>query len=292
MEQFALNDLLLLIVTGGVAGILAGMFGIGGGVILVPGLLFVFQTQGYGDYAMHMAVGTSLALIIPTGFSSAMAHAKRGALNKLALKRWALGIVIGCGAGSFLASMLDGETLQGVFAIAITFLALLMQIKPEQLTQMYQKFIKKGQVEKVDSFEENSEITPSAVVLSSLGIGVGTLSTLMGVGGATMSVPAMTLLGMDIRKSIGTAASLGIIISIPGAVGFIAIGLREQGLPDVWYLLGYIHLIAFAIILPASMGCAQIGVKIAHALPFGNLKRLFSFFMILVAIKMIWSVFG
>lgn len=274
LSQFSFNDFALLLVTGGIAGILAGMFGIGGGVVLVPGLLFVFQAQGYGEYAMHMAVGTSLALIIPTGFSSAFAHAKRGALNKLALKRWAIGIVAGCALGSFLASQLDGQTLQAVFAVAITFLAGLMQIK-----------IKKSE-------DSDNDVTPSFGALSSLGVGVGTLSTLMGVGGATMSVPAMTLLGMDIRKSIGTASSLGVLISLPGALGFVVIGLREQGLPDDPALIGYVHLLAFAIILPMSIFCAQLGVKIAHALPFKNLKRLFSVFMVIVAVKMLWSVWA
>ncbi len=295
-SAFSLMDIAILLVTGVFAGFLAGMFGIGGGVVLVPALVAVFTAQGYGEYAMHMAVGTSLAIVVPTGFVSALAHARKGALNKAALKRWAPGILLGVLCGTAAASVLDGQSMKAIFAVAIVFLAALMQIDPKKLRRLGKGKTESGAAPLAEGAtkekdDEGADVTPSALVLGCCGLGVGTLSTLMGIGGATMSVPAMSILGMNIRNAIGTAASIGVLISLPGAAGFMLIGQGQTGAAP-WFMIGYVHGLAAMIILPVSVLCARLGVTAAHALPFANLKRFFSIFMVIVAVKMLWSVWG
>jgi uncharacterized membrane protein YfcA len=297
LDASFLTDVFILLCTGCVAGVLSGLFGIGGGVVLVPVLLYVFTMQGYSpEIIMHLSVGTSLAIMIPTGLSSARAHASKGSFNKSAFMNWAPGILIGVGLGTFLASQLDGEKLKTIFAIAICFLAALMQIDPKKLARKKNanKETLPSDTKQVDGL---TNPPPSMPLLSSLGIGVGTLSSLMGIGGATMTVPSMSLLGMNIRESVATASALGVLISVPAALGFAFIGedvlagKSEIGFFDQ-YILGYINLFAAVIILPASILCTKLGVYFAHRLPFKHLKQIFSLFMVFLAARMLWSVFG
>lgn len=295
-DMMLITDIAVLLVTGCIAGFLAGLFGIGGGVVLVPGLLYVFTMQGYSsEFVMHMAVGTSLAIIIPTGYFSARGHAVKGAFNKPAFRNWAPGILLGVALGTYLASQLDGEKLKVIFAIAICFLAVLMQIDPK-------KFSKKKNVGEDKPLKDGKEAVitsppPSMAMLSSMGLGVGTLSSLMGIGGATMTVPSMSILGMNIRESVATASAIGVLISIPAALGFALIGENVlAGKAEITffdnYILGYIHILAALIILPMSILTTKAGVYLAHRLPFKNLKQIFSVFMVFVALRMLWSVFG
>lgn len=293
-SDFSLSDILVLLTTGVVAGYLSGLFGIGGGIVLVPALSAIFMAQGYGDEAMHMAVGTSFAIVVPTGLTSARAHAKKGALNKRALWGWTPGILLGVGCGTAAASVMDGRSMTAVFAVAMMFLALLMMVDVHAL----RRFIHRGDApaQGAEAQADDPDVTPSRAVLALIGVGVGTLSSLMGIGGATMTVPAMTLLGMNIRKAIGTASAVGLVISLPAVIGFIFIGRDTVGLEAAmnkpWFLLGYVHILAALIILPCSVGFAKLGVRTAHALPFKNLKRYFSVLLLVVAAKMIWGVYN
>lgn len=251
---------------GGVAGFLAGLLGVGGGVVLVPGIYFLMTFLGYeSDVLMHVAVGTSLAVIIPTGFSSARAHWKKKAVDLALVKQIGIGIFIGVIAGTALAHMLAGETLKIVFATALVFLAAIMVANPARFSRI--------------------EMMPKQPVPAFVGSGIGALSTLIGVGGATMNVPFMSMCKVPLHRAIGTAAALGLVISVPAALGFIWIGLDVDSRPPL--SLGFVNIAAWLLIIPTSVLIAPLGAKAAHTMPVNVLRRVFAGFMIVIAIK-IW----
>lgn len=258
----------LLLALGAFSGFLAGLLGIGGGIVLVPGLYFVFSTLGFSPaIIMHMAVGTSLAIIIPTGISSGLAHYRRGAVRMEAVRRIGPGIVIGVGAGTMIANSLSGHALTLIFAVALIFLAALMQVKPR---------------ERIDGAHGIGPINGTVG-----GFVVGALSSLMGIGGATLNVPFMTLNGLTIHQAVASASALGPVIALPGAIGFILIGLDAPALPP--FTLGYVHLAALVIVAPLSVLTAPLGARAAHAVSVKALRRIFSAFIVIVAIKMFWD---
>ncbi len=260
----------LLAVLGIGSGFLAGLLGIGGGIVLVPGLYFVFQTLGFSsDILMHLAVGTSLAIIIPTGFSSAIAHYRRGAVRLDVVRLIGPGIVLGVCAGTLIANRLSSHTLTFVFAIALVLFAALMQIPPKIR-------------------DDNGHGIGRAKGTIG-GFVVGALSSLMGIGGATLNVPFMTLNGVPIHRAVATASALGPFIAIPGAIGFILIGLDATDLPP--FTAGYIHLPAALVIAPLAVLAAPWGAKAAHAVSVAALRRIFSLFIVIVALKMLWDAF-
>ena len=273
MDSFSYTEwgmlLALMITLGGVAGFLAGLLGIGGGIVLVPGLYFVFKYLGFDpDLMMHVAVGTSLAIIIPTGLSSARAHWKKAGVRFDLVRRIGIGIGIGVVIGTLIADRVSGETLKLVFACALVFFAGLMQINPER-------------------FRLRDDVPPQPIPLLAGSI-IGTLSTLMGIGGATMNVPFMALNGVSMHRAVGTASALGPLIAIPGAIGFILIGWNHSGLPPL--SLGFVNLLAAAVIVPVSVTVAPYGARVAHAVSVKSLRRVFSIFMIIIAIKMLYGV--
>ena len=258
----------LMFALGAGAGFLAGLLGIGGGIVLVPGLYYLFKHLGFdGDVLMHMSVGTSLAVIIPTGFISARAHIKKGAVRIDLVKRIGAGIIIGVGAGTLIADYISGDSLKLVFACTLILFAGLMQIDP-------QKFRLRNDV-------------PSRPWTELAGVIVGTLSTLMGVGGATLNVPFLTLHGVPIHTAVGTSSAIGPLIAIPGAIGFIVIGWNQSGLPPL--SLGYVNLLAMLAIVPFSMLAAPWGVRAAHGVSVVTLRQIFSAFIVIVAARMLYS---
>jgi uncharacterized membrane protein YfcA len=271
MEEFIAHAPVLipvLIVLGLAAGFMAGLLGIGGGIILVPGLYFLFKTLGYDPEAlMHLSVGTSLAIIIPTGISSALSHYRRGAVRFDLVKHIGPGIVTGVIAGTAIADRLDGDSLVIVFAAALLLFAALMQLPPK--------------------VKEDGAHSIGPVKGTVGGFFVGTLSSLMGIGGATLNVPFMTLSGVSIHNAVATASALGPFIALPGAIGFLWIGLDESNLPP--FSFGYINLLAALLIAPLSVLAAPWGVKTAHSVSVKTLRRIFSIFIVIVAIKMIWD---
>lgn len=276
METIFLHDTptLLAMISGivmiaAIAGLLAGLLGIGGGIVLVPGLLMLFQTLGFdGDKVMHVALGTSLAVIIPTGFSSTRAHWRRESVRKDLLKTIGPGIIFGVLCGTLLADQLDSASLIIIFAVAILFLALFMISPTDKIISL-----------------SNIPKQPTPFVA---GAGIGTLSALMGIGGATISVPFMTLCRVPIHQAIGTASALGLIIAIPATIGYILTGLGEMGKPPLSF--GYINVMAWALIVPISVLCAPLGASLAHKLPVRLLKHVFAAFMMIVAIRMIYGI--
>lgn len=258
----------LLILLGLAAGFMAGLLGIGGGIILVPGLFFLFKTLGYPpDILMHLSVGTSLAIIIPTGISSARAHFKRGAVKTELLKHIGPGIVLGVAAGTLIADILNGHQLTLLFAGALMVFAVLMQIPPK--------------------VREDAAHTIGVIKGTIGGFFVGILSSLMGIGGATLNVPFMTLNGIGIHNAVATASALGPFIAIPGTIGFMVIGWNHAGLPP--FSLGYINILAALLIAPLGVLAAPYGAAAAHKVSVKVLRRIFSLFIIIVAAKMMWE---
>ncbi len=263
--------ILCLLALAALAGFLAGLLGIGGGLVLVPGLYFIFRYLDYtADNIMHLAVGTSLATIIATGLSSARAHWKRGSVDFDLVKKIGVGMVIGVGVGTYIASETTGMGLKVVFASALVFFALLMQINTQKFTM----------------FKE----LPKQPWPSFAGVVMGTICTLMGIGGAALNVPYMTLHNVPIHKAVGSSAAMGLLIAIPGVLGFLFIGQGHgQELPP--YTVGYVNLLALAIIIPVTVLMAPVGVHVAHIFSVKALRRVFSIFLFIIAARMLFEVF-
>lgn len=260
---------ILLLVLGVFAGIAAGLLGIGGGTILVPGLYYIFRSFGFEEVAMHAAVGTSLATIILTGISSALAHHKKGAVDLPIFKQFLPGILIGVIIGSYLAGILPTSGLKIIFGVSLFALGVYMLMSRN----------------KSNIFES----MPKQPVLSLISAFNGMLATLMGIGGGVLNTPFMTLCNVPIHRAVATSAAIGPFIAAIGAIGFVVIGWNTENLPP--YSLGYINLAAFGTIIITSMAFAPLGAKLAHALPVPTLKKAFAVFMLIVAGKMLLEIF-
>lgn len=256
---------------GSVAGILSGLMGIGGGIVLVPGLYYSLGALGYDSaYLMHMAVGTSLAIMAPTGFTSARSHWKRGAVDMILVKRIGIGIFIGVIIGTALADVFSGDDLRAFFAVALMLLAGIMIGNPERF-----------------AFRDEVPRQPWVGFIGSI---IGIISTLMGIGGAVMNVPFMSLCRVPMHTAVGTAAALGLFISIPGLIGFMIIGWSASSLPPL--SLGYINLMAWLIIIPFSIAFAPLGAKLAHSMKVERLRKVFAVLLVVIAGRMLWEVLG
>jgi uncharacterized membrane protein YfcA len=260
---------MVLLVLGAGGGFIAGLLGLGGGVVFVPGLYYILQYFGYDEHAMHVAVGTSLLVIVFTGMSSAFAHHKRGAVDVALLKRFLPGVVIGVGVGTLLAGIASTLTLKLVFACSQVLLALYMLLR-----------VHKGSV---------FSSMPRQPLFGLVAAGNACLATMMGIGGGVLNVVFMTLCNVSIHRAIGTAAAIGPFIAIVGTAGFLLIGFGQDGLPP--FSAGYLNMAAFGAIVPVSIVCAPLGAKLAHSLPVLQLKKCFSVFMLLLALKMLSEVF-
>lgn len=258
-----------LLSLGGVAGFLAGLLGIGGGLVLVPGLYFGLQALGFQSAAlMHVAVGTSLAVIIPTGLSSARAHWKRGAVRLDLVRKLGLGVLLGVACGTLIASQIDEQGMTLLFAFALAVLSLVMIFDPARFSPLH-------------------DVPPQPWMALS-GAVIGIFSSLMGIGGATISVPWMSMCRVPIHTAVGTASALGLVIAVPAALGFIVIGWGQVDLPP--FSLGYINFLAWPLIIPASVLAAPWGAKLAHSVSVARLRKFFAAFLMVVAAKMLWSV--
>ena len=256
---------------GVIGGFLAGLLGIGGGAVLVPGLYSIFSLTGFQHpNIMHICIGTSLAVIVPTGLSSARAHWKKGAVDISLVRHLGIGVLVGVFIGTALAGFLSGVFLKLIFASAIAVLALIMIVNPSRFTLM--------------------DDVPAQPWSGIVGGGIGFVSSLIGIGGATMTVPFLSLSSVPIHKAIGTAAALGLVISVPAMIGFVIIGWGEPGLPI--FSLGYVSILAWLCIVPVSVLIAPLGVACSHRIPVPLMKKGFAVFMILVAFKMWGSVLG
>lgn len=273
MDAFLHDPIILssLLGLGVTVGPLAGLLGVGGGVISVPGLFLLFKYLGFPEeLIMHLAVGTSLAIIVPTGLRSAHAHWEKKAVDLDAAKRIGLGVVAGSALGVLIADYLSGFVLGLIFAIAITILAGIMVANPARF-KLYKK-------------------VPPQLWSGLAGSVIGLISTLVGIGGGSLNVPYMTLCGMSIHRAIGTSAALGLFIAVPASIGFVLIGLQETGLPP--YSLGFVYLPSLAVITVAAVSSAPFGAALAHKAPVEIMRKGFAIFMVLLAIKMIVQLFS
>lgn len=260
-----------LLVTGVVAGILAGLLGVGGGIVIVPVLSWILLAVKLDpSLTQHLAVGTSLATIIPTAISSARSHRSKGGLDMDLLKAWAPALIIGAALGGVLSRYASGDALRLVFGIVALLVAINMML-PKQIVV--------------------ADAPPSEPVkVWPISGGVGLFSSLMGIGGGTLAVPIQSAFSVPIRKAVGTASAMGLLIAVPGTIGFIWSGWGVEGLPP--YSLGYISLPAVLLIVPATFYCAPIGAGIAHRVDQKLLRRLFAIFLGITAIRMLAVALG
>jgi uncharacterized membrane protein YfcA len=259
--------LIALLCAGLIAGFAAGIFGIGGGFIVVPALMLVLPLLG-GDkhqYA-HVAIGTSAATIILTSLRSLRSHAKRGAVEFEILRAWAPWLIFGDGVGVILAGHVDGHVLLIIFAVGVLLMSLNFLIP-----RLGDHVI--------------SDTMPGLAPRVAIAGGLGTFSSLLGIGGGVIAIMVMTLHGRSIHRAIATASGIGALIAIPSAIGFAIIGFRQPGLP--WGSLGYVNLPATVVIASMSVLTAPLGVAAAHSLPSGPLKRVFGLYLIFISLVML-----
>jgi len=258
-------ELLILLSMGAVAGTLAGLLGIGGGVIIVPVLALVFQHQGVAiDVLMHVSIGTSLATIVVTSLSSIRAHQKRGAIEWTVFKRITPGIILGGFLGSVIADLIPGAELRIVFAIFMFLVATQMMIAGTPAPH---------------------RTLPHTPGMLGAGVIIGTISALMGVGGGSMSVPFLTWCNVNIRKAVATSAAIGLPIALAGAAGFMITGWGNAALPP--WSVGYVNFPAFTGIVVASILFAPLGAKLAHTIPPKLLKRIFAVLLYILGTRIL-----
>lgn len=261
-----------LLGAGVITGLLAGLFGVGGGAVIVPVLYQIFGMVGVPeDHRMHLCVGTSLAIIIPTSISSFRTHMAKGKVMMDVLKAWALPVLAGVVLGSLIAAYAPGKVLMTVFAVvALTNATKLLAGR--------------------DSWRV-AESLPGKGGLGVFGFVIGLASALMGIGGGVISNMYLTLHGVSMHAAVATSAGLGVLISIPGALGYVAAGWPNlDALPPL--SLGYVSILGFLLVAPTSTFLAPYGARLAHNLPKRRLEVAFGLFLLLTASRFIWSLFG
>ena len=262
-----MTEVVLYLLTGAAAGLSAGLLGIGGGLIIVPILYFVFSQQPVpSEHVMHMALATSLATIIVTSVSSARAHHKRGAVLWPIVFSLSPGIVIGAWLGAMLASALASDILRPVFGVfeLLVALHLLVNVTPPA----------------------HSTSMPTTRSFAG-GTVIGGISSIVGIGGGTLTVPFLLWHNVSIRNAVASSAACGFPIAVAGAAAYVVSGWHIDGLPD--WTLGYVSLPAFAAIVLTSIVTAPLGAALAHRLPERTLRLVFAAFLLVLALKMLLS---
>lgn len=270
MDMWSLAEFaLLLILAGGVAGFLAGLFGIGGGTVLVPAFFQVFQSAGIDESVrMQLAVGCSLALVIVSSWRSIGTHRKKGAVDEALLQSWKLPLPLGAVLASVAVAYVSGDVLKGVFAVVCALIAFKMLAGKE-------------------NWRLGDEI-PGNPVRGIVGVSVGFVSTLMGIGGGMLNNTFMTAYGRPIHQAVATSAGVGMFIAIPGMLGYIWAGWDKAGLPP--FSTGYVNWIAVALILPVTLLVTPYGVRLAHALPKRQLEAALGVYLLIIASRFGWAM--
>jgi uncharacterized protein len=251
--------------TGAFAGFVAGLLGVGGGLVIVPALVFVFTRSGFDPSVLvHVAIGTSLATIIVTSISSMLAHHRRGAVDWAVFRRLAPGIVIGGFLGAAIADRLPSATLRIVFGVFELLVAVQMAIQWNAAPHRQ---------------------LPGARGLGGVGVVIGTLSAVIGIGGGTLTVPFLTWCNVSIRNAVATSSACGLPIAISGAAGFILTGWGAAHLPAL--ATGYLYWPAFAGIAAVSLLFAPLGARLTHTLPTAVLRRVFAVFLAVLGMRML-----
>lgn len=262
--------LFLYMLCGALAGLLSGLIGIGGGLVVVPLLNMIFRLQPEISPAliMHLAVATSLSSILFTALSSAKSHARRGCVLWPYVKGLAPSIILGTFCAAWLTSHMSTAGLKGFFVFFLFFVAAQMTF---------------------DFYPHPRKTMPGAGVLSSAGFIIGGVSSLVGLGGGSMSVPFLRWCGVPMRQAVGTSVAISWPIAVSGTIGFIIAGWGAPDLPA--WSLGYVSLPATLGIACSSVFFAPLGVKLAHTLPVAALRRFFAAFLCITACEMLWTIF-
>jgi uncharacterized membrane protein YfcA len=256
-----------LLAAGAFGGLLAGLLGVGGGIVIVPVLDVALGLAGVPPgAALHVAVATSMATIIPTSISSSSSHAKRGSVDAEVLRRWSVPIVIGSLAGALLASRVDARMLAAVFGGVALLVALKMVLPLDHL--VLRKSMPDG---------------PAGALIPAL---IGAVAAMMGIGGGVLSVPTMTLCGEPMHKAVGTGAALGLWISLPATLGYLLAPAQDAAALPL--TIGYVSLLGFAVIAPMSWIVAPFGARLAHSLDRRRLSAAFGLFLLVVAARMLY----
>lgn len=265
-----------LLAAGAVTGILAGVFGVGGGAVIVPVLYELFGVVGVPiELRMPLSVGTSLAIIIPTSIRSLQAHRAKGVVDMDVLKAWAVPVILGVVVGSFIARFAPPEVFKGVF-VFVAGLSAWRLLTGKEL-----------------NFGTGM---PGPAGMAASGGVIGILSSLMGIGGGQLGNLVMMAYGRSIHNAVATSSGLGVLISIPGAIGYILAGWPKAAeYPAVAamqfpFALGYVSLIGFLLFIPTSMWTAPLGARLAHALPKRKLELSFGIFLLLVSARFLWDL--
>ena len=260
-----MTELAIYITLGATAGLLAGLFGVGGGLIIVPVLAWVFAAQGmHSDVIMHLAVGTSLASIWLTSLMSIRAHHQRGAVNWLLVRKLAPGIIVGALAGALIADQLPTTVLKRIFGVFELFVAAQMLL--------------------VSRYRARFEL-PGFIGLTFAGGGIGLVSAIIGIGGGTLTVPFLVWCRVPMIQAVATSAACGLPIAVAGALGFMLTGWGAAGLPA--WSTGYLYWPAWLGIVVASSLTAGLGARLAHSLPAARLRQLFALLLLGMGMKML-----
>ena len=260
----------VLIITGCIAGILAGLLGVGGGIIVVPVLFTMLGLINIDESVrMHVAVGTSLASIVITSIISARSHHRRGAVDIDLLKRWGVWILLGSVAGTLIAGAVDGPILSMVFAFVALAVAIYMATTSADF--------------------RIRDSLPAGIGGKLSGFTIGGLSAMMGIGGGTLCVPYFNAFGFPVHRAVGTAAAIGLVIALPATIGFVATGWGIPALPEA--SVGHVNLLGLILIAPFTSLTAPLGVRLAHRASAKTLKLLFALFLFATSARMMVALF-
>lgn len=259
----------MLLVIGAIAGVLAGLLGVGGGIVLVPAFFYAFSVLGYDSpQLMQMCLGTSLATIIVTSVRSVLAHHKKGAVDWDILRGWAIGIALGAVVGVSVATSLRSGVLQIIFGVLAMIVALYMTLGRAHWRLGAQM--------------------PGGILRAVLSPVLGFLSVLMGIGGGSFGVPVMSLFGVAIHRAVATAAGFGVIIAVPSVIGFLMVDMEVA--PPL--SIGAVNLVAFGLVIAMTLITAPYGAALAHRTDAARLKKVFGIFLFLVAANMLRKAAG
>lgn len=266
--MWSIDLILALIAAGAAAGFLAGLLGVGGGTIIVPIVLWLLHKQGIvSHFSQHIALGTSFAIMLFTSLSSALAQHRRKAINWQIVRYLAPAMIVGSLIGASLAKYLPAKFLQIFFIVFLYVIAIqmLLKLKPKPTRQL-----------------------PQPVGLFGCGNIIGLLSSWVGIGGGSLSVPFMTYCNVPIHTATGTSAALGWAMSMSGFVGYVVTGWNVNGLPE--NTLGFVYLPAVAVLAICTMTIAPLGVKVAHKLSPDKLKMAMGVLLFIIATQMAWKL--
>lgn len=261
--------ILCSVLIGALAGFLSGLIGIGGGIVIVPGVFIALTNLGYpADLAAHVAVGTSLAVIFFATLSSFLSHAVHKAVDFAIVVRWGPWVLLGVAGAMVVAHLINGVVIAWFFSGFLMLISLHLWF--------------------ARNLEQRAGVYLPAALQPFVGLSIGGVSALLGIGGAAFSVPAMLMFRVPAHRAIGTAPAFGALIAVSGAVGSVIIGRNQEGLPP--FSLGYVNLAGVALIAPASIALAPVGAKVIHRLPLEKLQPFFAVVLFMLACGILYDL--